>query len=173
MDKRDSLSFARLFPLKNLIFVFSQNIYTFVINKHYNLYGCRFADLTLRLIDYDIEIDARVLIDSLYTETPQAGYALNEKLLNSIAEDYTEITNKREFWKEIQKNEFYNALQIKFGYAITGHKSQGGSWQHVYIDQGYLTEEMVTREYYQWLYTAITRATDKVYLINFSKYFLK
>ena len=143
------------------------------VNKHYNLYGCRFADLTLRLIDYDIEIDARVLIDSLYTETPPAGYALNEKLLNSIAEDYTEITNKREFWKEIQKNEFYNALQIKFGYAITGHKSQGGSWQHVYIDQGYLTEEMVTREYYQWLYTAITRATDKVYLINFSKYFLK
>ena len=143
------------------------------VGKHYDFYDCRFADLTLRLIDYDIEVEARVLIDSLYTETPQAGYNLNEKLLNSIAEDYPEITNKRDFWKEMQKNEFYNALQVKFAYAITGHKSQGGSWQHVYIDQGYLTEEMITREYYQWLYTAITRAQKKVFLINFSKYFLK
>lgn len=143
------------------------------VGKHYDFYDCRFVDLTLRLIDYDIEVEARVLIDSLYTETPQAGYNLNEKLLNSIAEDYPETTNKRDFWKEMQKNEFYNALQVKFAYAITGHKSQGGSWQHVYIDQGYLTEEMITREYYQWLYTAITRAQKKVFLINFSKYFLK
>ena len=113
------------------------------------------------------------MIDSLYTETPSAQNALNERLTNTIAEDYADITNKRQFWQEMQKNEFYNALQVKFAYAITGHKSQGGSWQHVYIDQGYLTEEMITREYYQWLYTAITRAQKKVFLINFSKYFLK
>ena len=141
--------------------------------KHYELYGARFADLILRLIDYDIEITARILIDSLYTETPSAQNTLNERLVNTIAEDYADITNKKQFWQEMQKNEFYNALQVKFAYAITGHKSQGGSWDHVYIDQGYLTEEMITREYYQWLYTAITRAKNKIFLVNFSKYFLK
>ena len=143
------------------------------VGKHYELYGARFADLTLRLIDYDIEVTARILIDSLYTETPSAQYALSERITNTIAEDYADIGDKRKFWQEMQKNEFYNALHVKFAYAITGHKSQGGSWEHVYIDQGYITEEMITREYYQWLYTAITRARNKVFLINFSKYFLK
>jgi exodeoxyribonuclease-5 len=143
------------------------------VGKHYELYGARFADLTLRLIDYDVEVTARILIDSLYTETPAAQNALNQNVMNAIAEDYADIGDKRKFWKEMQNNEFYNALQVKFAYAITGHKSQGGSWDHVYIDQGYITEEMITREYYQWLYTAITRAREKVFLVNFSKYFLK
>ena len=161
-------------PYDNLDFIANGDIAEIMrVGKHYELYDCRFADLTLRLIDYDIEVVARVLIDSLYTETPMAQNALNERLINTIAEDYADITNKRQFWQEMQKNEFYNALQVKFAYAITGHKSQGGSWEHVYIDQGYLTEEMVTKEYYQWLYTAITRAREKVFLVNFSKYFLK
>ncbi len=161
-------------PYDNLDFIANGDIAEIMrVVKHYELYGARFADLTLRLIDYDIEITARILIDSLYTETPSAQNTLNERLLNTIAEDYADITNKKQFWQEMQKNEFYNALQVKFAYAITGHKSQGGSWDHVYIDQGYLTEEMITREYYQWLYTAITRAREKVFLVNFSKYFLK
>ena len=161
-------------PYDNLDFIANGDIAEIIrVGKHYELYGARFADLTLRLIDYDVEITARILIDSLYTETPSAQNALNDRLINTIAEDYTEITNKRQFWQEMQKNEFYNALQVKFAYAITGHKSQGGSWDHVYIDQGYLTEEMITKEYYQWLYTAITRAKEKVFLVNFSKYFLK
>ncbi len=161
-------------PYDNLDFIANGDIAEIIrVGKHYELYGARFADLTLRLIDYDIEITARILIDSLYTETPSAQNALTERLVNTIAEDYTEITNKRQFWQEMQKNEFYNALQVKFAYAITGHKSQGGSWDHVYIDQGYITEEMITKEYYQWLYTAITRAKEKVFLVNFSKFFLK
>ena len=161
-------------PYDNLDFIANGDIAEIIrVGKHYELYGARFADLTLRLIDYDIEVVARVLIDSLYTETPTSQNALNERLINTIAEDYVDITNKRQFWQEMQKNEFYNALQVKFAYAITGHKSQGGSWEHVYIDQGYITEEMITREYYQWLYTAITRAKEKVFLVNFSKYFLK
>ena len=143
------------------------------VGKQYELYGARFADLTLRLLDYDIEITARILIDSLYTETPSAQSTLTERLTNTIAEDYSDIGDKKKFWQEMRQNEFYNALQVKFAYAITGHKSQGGSWDHVYIDQGYITEEMVTKEYYQWLYTAITRAKEKVFLINFSKYLLK
>lgn len=161
-------------PYDNLDFIANGDIAEIVrVGKHYELYDARFADLTLRLIDYDIEITARILIDSLYTETPSAQNALIEKLTNTIAEDYVDISNKKQFWQEMQKNEFYNALQVKFAYAITGHKSQGGSWDHVYIDQGYITEEMITREYYQWLYTAITRAKEKVFLVNFSKYFLK
>lgn len=161
-------------PYDNLDFIANGDIAEIMrVGKHYELYGARFADLTLRLIDYDIEITARILIDSLYTETPSAQSALTERLTASIAEDYTDIGDKKKFWQEMRRNEFYNALQVKFAYAITGHKSQGGSWDHVYIDQGYLTEEMITREYYQWLYTAITRAKEKVFLVNFSKYFLK
>ncbi len=161
-------------PYDNLDFIANGDIAEIIrVGKYYELYGARFADLTLRLIDYDIDVVARVLIDSLYTETPSAQNQLNQNVMNAIAEDYADIEDKRKFWKEMQNNEFYNALQVKFAYAITGHKSQGGSWQHVYIDQGYLTEEMVTKEYYQWLYTAITRAREKVFLVNFSKYFLK
>ena len=161
-------------PYDNLDFIANGDIAEIIrVGKYYELYGARFADLTLRLIDYDIDVVARVLIDSLYTETPSAQNQLNQNVMNAIAEDYADIGDKRKFWKEMQNNEFYNALQVKFAYAITGHKSQGGSWQHVYIDQGYLTEEMVTKEYYQWLYTAITRAREKVFLVNFSKYFLK
>jgi exodeoxyribonuclease-5 len=93
------------------------------VGKHYELYGARFADLTLRLIDYDIEVTARILIDSLYTETPAAQNALNQNVMAAIAEDYADIGDKRKFWKEMQNNEFYNALQVKFAYAITGHKS--------------------------------------------------
>ena len=161
-------------PYDNLDFIANGDIAEIIrVGKHYELYGARFADLTLRLIDYDIDVVARVLIDSLYTEMPSAQNQLNQNVMNAIAEDYADIGDKRKFWKEMQNNEFYNALQVKFAYAITGHKSQGGSWQHVYIDQGYLTEEMVTKEYYQWLYTAITRSREKVFLVNFSKYFLK
>lgn len=137
------------------------------LSRHTDLYGLRFADLTLQLIDYDIEITARILIDSLYTDTPQSADALNSRLTAAIAEDYPHITDRRTLWREMQNNPYYNALQVKFAYAITGHKAQGGSWQHVYIDQGYITPDTITRQYYQWLYTAITRARTHLYLVNF------
>lgn len=141
------------------------------IRKHYDIYNLRFADVTLRLIDRDIEIDTKILIDSLYTETQATINTLNNKLLEEIAEDYPEITTKKELWKELRKNEFFNALQIKFSYAITCHKAQGGQWDHVFIDQGYLPDDAINESYYQWLYTAFTRARHKLFLVNFSERF--
>lgn len=159
-------------PYENLDFIANGDIAEVVrVGRHTELYNARFVDLTLRLIDYDMEITARVLLDSLYTETQQDVVGLNNRLTAAVAEDYADITDKRQFWREMQKNEYFNALQVKFAYAITGHKAQGGGWQHVYIDQGYLTEEMVSRQYYQWLYTAITRAQEQLYMVNFSDWF--
>ena len=156
----------------NLDFIANGDIAQIVrVGHHQEMYGVRFADLTLQLIDYDMEITARVLIDSLYADTAAAQEELNKKILNAMLEDYDAPVSKQQFWKEARQNEYYNALQVKFAYAITGHKAQGGAWKHVYIDQGYLTEEMITKEYYQWLYTAVTRASEKIYFVNFSDFF--
>lgn len=141
------------------------------ISHYQELYGFRFADIEMRLADYDIDISAKIIIDSLYTETPAAQQDLNNRLAAAVEEDYMEIGDRQKRWKAMQKDEFFNALHVKFAYAITGHKAQGGSWQHVYIDQGFITQEMITREYYQWLYTAITRAREKVFFVNFSDFF--
>lgn len=141
------------------------------VGHHADLYGVRFADLTLRLVDYDMEITAKVLIDSLYADTQEAVGRLNQQLAENVAEDYADIGDRRRLWCEMQKNEYFNALQVKFAYAITGHKAQGGGWQHVYVDQGYLTDEMLTLDYCQWLYTAFTRAQTKLFLVNFSDRF--
>lgn len=161
-------------PYKELPFIANGDVAEVIrVSKHYDLYGGHFADLTLRLMDYDIEITAKVLLDSLETENPAAVQALNDKIASNIAEDYPDIRSKAALWKELKENEFYNALQIKFAYSITGHKSQGGAWEHVYIDLGYVTDEMITREYYQWLYTAFTRAKERLYLVNFPDKFFE
>lgn len=159
-------------PYDGLDFIANGDIAEIIrVGRHTDLYGCRFVDLTLRLVDYDMEITAKVLIDSLYTDTPQAAHQLDQRLTGQVAQDYAGITDRRQFWLEMRKNEYFNALQVKFAYAITAHKAQGGGWQHVYVDQGYLTQEMITREYYQWLYTAFTRARQKLFLVNFSDWF--
>ncbi len=136
------------------------------IRKHYDLYNLRFVDLTLRFLNYDFDIDTRILLDSIHAETPAAMEELNKKLFANVAEDYAYIGNKRERMKEITSNEFYNSLQVKFAYAITCHKAQGGQWDSVFIDQGYIGEEFGIN-YFHWMYTAITRATKKLYFINF------
>ena len=159
-------------PYENLDFIANGEIAEIIrIGRHTEMYGFRFADVTMRLTDYDMEIDARLLLDSLYTDNQQSVNALNQRLLETVAEDYADVTNKRKFWEEMRKNGYYNALQVKFAYAITCHKAQGGQWEHVFVDQGYLTEENVDRGYLQWLYTAFTRATGKLYLVNFSDFF--
>lgn len=161
-------------PYENLDFIANGNIAEVVrVGKRYEAYGCNFADVTLRLIDYEIEITARILIDSLYAETPSDQYQLMQRLTENIAADYQDIGDKRKFWQAMRSNEYYNSLQVKFSYAITCHKAQGGTWSHVFIDQGFITEEMLTAEYYQWLYTAMTRAQERVYLVNFSDYFFE
>lgn len=137
------------------------------VRRERSLYGFRFADITLRFPDYDdAELESVVLLDTLQSEAPALTKAQQEQLFNAVWDDYPELTNKQERYKKIKEDPYYNALQIKYSYAITCHKAQGGQWQHVYIDQGYITEDMLTPDYFRWLYTALTRATEKVYLIN-------
>ncbi|VBB48347.1 Exonuclease V subunit alpha [uncultured Paludibacter sp.] len=137
------------------------------IRKYKEMYGFRFVDLTLKSLDYDWEIDARVWLDSLQSENPEQMNKLTNNLFNAVAEDYPEITQKKKLYKKILENEYFNALQVKFAYAVTCHKAQGGQWKKVFIDNGYVKAEQIDIEYYRWLYTAFTRATEKVFLVNF------
>ena len=132
-----------------------------------SFYGFRFADAILEFPDYDNrEMEVTVLLDTLQSEAPALTRQQQEALFNGVWEDYPELTNRRDRMKRLRQDPYYNALQIKYAYAVTCHKAQGGQWEHVYIDQGYITEEMLTPDYFRWLYTAITRATEQVYLVN-------
>ena len=140
-------------------------------NRH-EMYGFQFAKATLRSVDYDWEIEALIWLDSLFTDSPEANYSLQRELFARIAEDYPEIRNKKELIKRIYESPYYNALQVRFAYCVTCHKAQGGQWKHVYIDQG-LGDEWISgledaekREYLRWVYTAITRATEKVFVLR-------
>jgi len=138
------------------------------IQGYQQRYGFRFADVTLRFPDYqDIELDVKIMLDTIKMESPSLGYEENRQLYFNILEDYPEVKNKKKKYELVREHEFYNALQVKFAYAITCHKAQGGQWDTVFVDQGYVKEEMIDTEYYRWLYTAVTRATKKLYLVNF------
>ena len=137
-----------------------------VRNVH-ELFGFRFADVTMTLPDYDnYELTATVILDSLTTESPALSREQQEQLYNAVMEDYADIPLKADRIKQLKKDKYFNALQIKFAYAVTCHKAQGGQWAHVYIDQGYMTDDMLTPDYIHWLYTAFTRATEKLFLVN-------
>ena len=137
------------------------------------LYGFRFLNATVRLIDYPTlqPIDVKLLLDSINSEAPSLTKEDSQRLFETVMEDYAEVTNKRVKMELLKKNPYFNALQVKFGYAVTCHKSQGGQWKAVFVDQGYLTEEMLDTEYARWLYTAVTRATERLYLVNFNDMF--
>ncbi len=137
------------------------------------LYGFRFADVTFRLMDYPNEPDMQgvLLLDTLAAETPALTQEQNKALFANIMEDYADEPIKRNRYLLLKQNPYFNALQIKFSYAVTCHKAQGGQWPCIFIDQGYFTEDMMNAEYLRWLYTAFTRATEKVYLVNFNEKF--
>lgn len=142
------------------------------LHHHHEMYGFHFAKASLRSIDYDWEIEALIWLDTLTTDSPEANYSLQKELFSRIAEDYPEIRNKQELIKKIYESPYYNALQVRFAYCVTCHKAQGGQWKHVYIDNG-LGDEWISgleeterREYLRWLYTAVTRATEKIYLLR-------
>ena len=140
-----------------------------VRNVH-ELYGFRFAEVTMTFPDYDdYELTAIVMLDTLTTEAPALTREQQEQLFNKVMEDYQDIPYKSERLKKLKDDKYYNALQIKFAYAVTCHKAQGGQWAHIYIDQGYMTDDMLTPDYFHWLYTALTRATEKVFLVNWPK----
>lgn len=134
------------------------------------LYGFRFADVALEFPDYNnTELDTVVVLDTLTTEAPALTHEQNDKLFQSVMEDYADVPRKTDRMKQLREDEYFNAMQIKFGYAVTCHKAQGGQWAHIYLDQGYMTDEMLTPDYIHWLYTAFTRATEHLYLVNWSK----
>ena len=136
--------------------------------RHFrSFYGFQFADICLQFPDYDkAEIEATVIMDTLTSEAPALTRGQNEQLWQNVMDDYQDLSLKTDRLKAMKADRYYNALQIKFAYAVTCHKAQGGQWQHVYIDQGYMTDDMLTPEYMHWLYTAFTRATRKVFLVN-------
>ena len=131
------------------------------------LYQFRFADVLLQFPDYhDFELQTTVILDSLTTEAPALTPEQNELLFHEVMVDYADIPYKRDRIKKIKEDPYYNALQIKYAYAVTCHKAQGGQWAHVYLDQGYMTDDMLSPDYIHWLYTAFTRATEKLFLVN-------
>ena len=133
----------------------------------HELYGFRFAEVTMQLPDYDdFELTATVCLDTLTSEAPALTHEQQEQLYNAVMEDYADIPQKTERIKKMKTDGYYNALQVKFAYAVTCHKAQGGQWAHVYLDQGYMTDDMLTPDYIHWLYTAFTRATEQLYLVN-------
>ena len=134
------------------------------------LYGFRFADLLLEFPDYDnYELGATVILDSLQSESPSLTHEQSEQLFNGVLADYADLPLKADRMKHVRTDKYYNALQVKFAYAVTCHKAQGGQWAHVYLDQGYMTDDMLTPDYIHWLYTAFTRATEKLFLVNWPK----
>ncbi|MBP5715353.1 MAG: AAA family ATPase [Prevotella sp.] len=133
-------------------------------------YGFRFAEVTMQFPDYDdYELTATVILDSLMTEAPALTREQQQHLYEAVLEDYAWVVNKTERVKKLRTDPYYNALQIKFAYAVTCHKAQGGQWAHVYLDQGYMTDDMLTPDYIHWLYTAFTRATQKLFLVNWPR----
>lgn len=134
------------------------------------LYGFHFADLTLSLPDYDgLEMTVTTMLDSLQSESPSLTREQNEQLFQQVMADYQHLPYKADRYKALRQDPYFNALQVKYAYAVTCHKAQGGQWAHVYVDQGYMTDDMLSPDYLHWLYTAFTRATEKLYLVNWPK----
>ncbi|MDR0507594.1 MAG: AAA family ATPase [Dysgonamonadaceae bacterium] len=136
------------------------------IRKMQELYGFHFCDITVHFPDYKVDMDVKVLLETLHADAPALPKEMNEKLFRSILEDYADITVKREQMKKIKEDQYYNVVQVKYAYAVTCHKAQGGQWKNVFLDLAYVPKEYLGTDFYRWLYTAFTRATERIYLIN-------
>jgi exodeoxyribonuclease-5 len=143
------------------------------VKKYTDRYGLRFAFVLLRLVDYQVDFEAWIMLDTLTTESAAMSTEDNKKLYYSILEDQSHIKSRSGQYKMVKEDPFFNALQVKYAYAITCHKAQGGQWKAVYVDQGFVSKERIDLEYLRWLYTAVTRATEELYLVNFPKEFME
>jgi exodeoxyribonuclease-5 len=145
------------------------------VGREEELHGFRFADMTVQLVDLPNEpkLSVKVLIDTIYADAPSLKSEDQKKLFDSVSADYADILNKKERYEKIKADPYYNALQVKFAYAVTCHKAQGGQWKVVFVDQGYLVDDMLNLDLLRWLYTAITRASFQVFLVNFHPKFFK
>lgn len=141
------------------------------VRRTYEMYDFRFCDALVRFPDYNLELEVRLLLDTLQSESPALPKELNDKLFFNILEDYAEEKTKADKIKKMKTDPYYNAIQVKYAYAVTCHKAQGGQWQNIFLDIGYITKEMLGEDFYRWLYTAITRATHRLYLVNLSEEF--
>ena len=152
----------------NLPFLANGDMFEIVrLRNERELYDFHFVDASLKAVDYDWEIEATLWLDTLFTDSPEANFELQKELFRRVAEDYPEIRNRRDLWKEVMKSPYYNALQVRFAYAVTCHKAQGGQWKRVFIDAGKVSDDRLGEDFYRWFYTAITRAQEQVFLINF------
>lgn len=130
------------------------------------MYGFRFCNVLLYHRDYEIEFEAKINLDVLHTEVPGLTREQNDQLFFNVMEDYADIPHKRERYKKVKSNPWFNALQVKYGYAVTCHKAQGGEWKNVFLDLGYVRESYMGENFYRWLYTSITRSARKLFLVN-------
>lgn len=138
------------------------------VRRTRELYGFRFADVLLAFPDcQELEMEVNLLLDPLHSDAPALPKADNDRLFYQVLEDYADIPLKRERMKKMKADIYYNAVQVKYAYAVTCHKAQGGQWKNVFLDQGYMTDEYLTPDYFRWLYTAFTRATGTLYLVNY------
>jgi len=156
---------------ENIEFIANGDTATIIrVGKYKDLYGFHFVQIRLHIYGHEEELTAWIMLDTLTSEQPALPYDDYKKLYAAIEQDYMDIHSKQKRFKKIQENEFFNALQIKFAYAITCHKAQGGQWDAVFIDPGWVQTEPHNDEYWRWLYTAITRTRKKLYLLNFQDY---
>ena len=136
--------------------------------EYKELYDLRFSKLLVRLKNNrEFEFSCWILLDTLTVEGPAMDRNAMRDFFFKVMEDYQHVKGKKHRMDAVREDPYFNALQVKYGYAVTCHKAQGGQWEHVYVDQGYITEERLDREYYRWLYTAVTRSTSKLFLVNF------
>lgn len=144
------------------------------IRKFEEFYGFRFAAAQLRFPDYDdLELECKILLDTLQSDSPALTREQNSQLFFGVAEDYADIASKAKRYKEVRENPYFNAMQVKFAYAVTCHKAQGGQWKCIFVDKMLFGDETMNRDLLRWLYTAITRATEKLYFINFDERFFE
>jgi len=143
------------------------------IRKTEEMYGFTFADVSIRMIDYPDEpaMDVKLLLDTIMAESPALPKADNNRLFEEVLKDYENIPQRRKKLDKMKVDPYFNALQVKFAYALTCHKTQGGQWENVFIDQGYFNDKMLNKEFLRWLYTAVTRASTQLYLVNFKEEF--
>ncbi len=137
------------------------------------MYGFRFADVALYFPDYDTEIEAKVILDTLQSESPSLTAEENNRLFTAVMDDYADVPSKRERLKRLKRDVWFNALQVKYAYAVTCHKAQGGQWSNVYVDMGYIRPDALGIDFYRWLYTAFTRTTGRLSLVNASQEYLE
>ncbi|MDA3779422.1 MAG: AAA family ATPase [Bacteroidales bacterium] len=142
------------------------------IKNYTEIYGFRYVDVSLKFVDYkDLEVHCKILLDTLNVNSAALSKEQNKDLFYNVLADYQGVKGKQKKFQKVKENPFFNALQVKFAYAVTCHKAQGGQWKSVFIDHEYLNDDMMNKEYLRWLYTAFTRPTEKLYLINFNKEF--